>query len=106
VKVSCVHPGGIKTNIVRNARFHKGAYLSLNKDETAAIFDRFIAHTSADKAARIIIAGIKKDKRRIMVGPDAYVYDWLKRLFPVGFQRLMSTKEVPAWMKKKIDKRF
>jgi len=106
VKVSCVHPGGIKTNIVRNARFHKGADLSLNKDETAAIFDRFIAHTSADKAARIIIAGIKKDKRRIMVGPDAYVYDWLKRLFPVGFQRLMSKKEVPAWMKKKIDKRF
>jgi hypothetical protein len=60
-----------------------------------------MAKTTADKAARIIISGIKKDKHRIMVGPDAYVLDWLKRLFPVGFQRLAGRKEAPSWMKKK-----
>ncbi|MGD0820037.1 MAG: SDR family oxidoreductase [Desulfomonilia bacterium] len=102
IKVSCVHPGGIKTNIARNARFYKASDASLSRDEAVAIFDRFMAKTTADKAAKIIISGIKKDKQRIMVGPDAYVLDWLKRLFPVGFQRLAGRKEAPAWMKKTI----
>jgi hypothetical protein len=57
--------------------------------------------TTADKAAQIIIAGIKKNKARIMVGTDAYVYDWLKRLFPVWCQKLSGYKVARAWMKKK-----
>jgi NAD(P)-dependent dehydrogenase (short-subunit alcohol dehydrogenase family) len=105
VKVSCVHPGGIRTNIARNARFHKAADTSLCKEETVMLFDRILARTSADKAARIIISGIKKNKHRIMVGPDAYVCDWLKRLFPVSFQKMMSNQEVPLRMKKKIGSR-
>jgi hypothetical protein len=60
-----------------------------------------MASTTADKAAKIIINGIKKDKARIMVGRDAYVLDWLKRLFPVGFQKLTGRKVAPGWMKKK-----
>jgi NAD(P)-dependent dehydrogenase (short-subunit alcohol dehydrogenase family) len=102
VRVSCVHPGGIKTNIVHNARFYKAADSSLNKAECAELFDRFLAHTSAEKAARIIILGIKKDKARIMIGRDAYLFDWLKRLFPIGFQRMMSNKEVSVRIKNKI----
>ena len=102
VKVSCVHPGGIKTGIARNARFYNASDASLSKDEAVAIFDHVMAKTTADKAAKIIISGIKKDKQRIMVGPDAYVLDWLKRLFPVGFQRLAGRKEAPSWMKKKV----
>ncbi|MCU0577227.1 MAG: SDR family oxidoreductase [Desulfobacterota bacterium] len=101
VKVSCVYPGGIKTSIASNARFFKASDSSLSRDEAVAIFDHVMAKTTADKAARIIISGIKKDKHRIMVGPDAYVLDWLKRLFPVGFQRLAGRKEAPSWMKKK-----
>ena len=50
---------------------------------------------------QIIITGIKKNKLRIMVGTDAYVMDWLKRLFPVGFQKLAGRKIAPAWMRKK-----
>jgi NAD(P)-dependent dehydrogenase (short-subunit alcohol dehydrogenase family) len=101
VKVSCVHPGGIKTNIVRNARFYNSADTSLGRDEKVALFDSFIAKTPADKAAKIIISGIKNNKTRIMVGPDAYLFDWLKRLFPIGFQKLTGRKEAPGWMKKK-----
>ncbi len=89
VRVSCVHPGGIKTNIMRNTRFYKVADPTMDRENAIKAFDRFIAWTSADKAARIIISGIKKNKQRIMVGPDAYVYDWLKRLFPVGLQKLV-----------------
>ncbi len=101
VKVSCVHPGGIKTNIVNTAKFYKASDASLGRDETMAIFNRQIAKMTADKAAKIIITGIKKDKLRIMVGTDAYVYDWLKRMFPVGFQKLTGRKNAPEWMKKK-----
>ena len=101
VKVSCVHPGGIKTNIVNNAKFFKCSDTSISKEEAIAIFSRAIAGTTADKAAKIIIAGIKKDKARIMVGPDAYVMDWLKRLFPVWFQKLAGRKTAPGWLKKR-----
>jgi NAD(P)-dependent dehydrogenase (short-subunit alcohol dehydrogenase family) len=100
VKVSCVHPGGIKTSIINNARFYKASYTALAKEEAATIFAVF-AKTTADKAAKIIISGIKKDKARIMVGSDAYMFDWLKRLFPVGFQKLVGRKAIPGWMKKK-----
>jgi NAD(P)-dependent dehydrogenase (short-subunit alcohol dehydrogenase family) len=101
VKVSCVHPGGIKTNIVNNAKFYKSSDPSLAREESAAVFNRAMTHTMADKAAQIIIAGIKKNKARIMVGTDAYVYDWLKRLFPIWFQKLTGRKIAPAWIKKK-----
>jgi|SRR5208283_1214976 len=100
IKVSCVHPGGIKTNIANNAKFYKASDPSLAREGSLAVFNRVMAKTTADKAAQLIIAGIKKDKARIMVGPDAYVFDWLKRLFPVGFQKLSGRKVAPGWMKK------
>jgi len=89
VRVSCVHPGGIKTNILKNTRFYKVADSSMDHERAIKNFDRSIAWTSPEKAASIIISGIKKNKSRIMVGPDAYIYDFLKRLFPVGFQWLI-----------------
>jgi len=100
ITVSCVHPGGVKTDIARHARFYKVSDGSLSKDEAARLFE-LIARTPADKAAKLIIAGIKKDRPRIMVGPDAYVLDWLKRLFPVGFQKFVGRKDALAWVKKK-----
>ncbi len=88
VRVSCVHPGGIKTNIARNTRFFKGSDPDLSHDEAVAYFDTKMARTSAEKAAQIIIKGIKKNKSRILVGFDAHIIDILQRLFPVMFQRL------------------
>ncbi len=89
VRVSCVHPGGIKTNIVRNARFYKSAGCKMSHAECAKEFDK-IAGTSAGKAADIIVSGILKNKRRILVGPDAYFIDGLTRLFPKGFVRFVA----------------
>lgn len=90
VRVSCVHPGGIKTAIARNARFIKASDPAMTHAEAAAIFDQRIARTSADKAARIIIDGIQKNKTRILVGVDAHIYDLLQRVFPVLWQKLMA----------------
>ena len=61
----------------------------MTQDQSAKEFDK-IAGTSAEKAADIIISGILKNKRRILVGPDAYVFDFLTRLFPKGFVRFVA----------------
>ena len=82
VRVSCVHPGGIKTNIAHNARFCKHVNPDKPHEDVARTFER-IARTTADRAARVIIAGIRKNRRRILIGPDARFMDFQKRLAPV-----------------------
>ena len=66
--VSCtsVHPGGVKTNVVRNARPSRGNTFTGGKshDEMISNFDN-LARTSPEKAAEIIIKGTEKDKMRV-----------------------------------------
>lgn len=90
VKVSCVYPGGVETNIVRNERFHKTSRPEITKEDEAALFEKYVVWISADRAARVIIKGIKKNKPRILVGPDAYFYELITRLAPMTWQKLMS----------------
>jgi NAD(P)-dependent dehydrogenase (short-subunit alcohol dehydrogenase family) len=83
VGVSCVHPGGIQTNIVRNARASEG----VNPARLRARFDR-IALTTPDQAARIILRGVERNRSRILVGPDAYLLDAIPRILGASYQRL------------------
>ena len=75
VTVSCVHPGGIRTNIARAARSAPEV-----RDELAATFDK-LAVTSADRAAMVILRGTVKGKPRILVGADAWGIALLARAF-------------------------
>lgn len=88
IHITSVHPGGIKTNIVRNSRVVKPLSANLSKEQAAARFDK-IAGTTAEKAASIIINGILKNKQRLLVGKDAYVLDLLTRTFPQSFSNLV-----------------
>ena len=95
VKVTTVHPGGIKTNIVRNMSAVEG----FDKDEMVQTFDKRLANTSPQKAARIILDGVRKNKARVLVGPDAKVLDIIVRLTGSGYQRLFSavtTRAMPS----------
>ena len=83
IRVSCVHPGGIRTNIARSARINNALY-SLPRERAVRLYEEELFRTTADEAARVIIAGIKADRRRILVGSDARVIDLLARLFPVA----------------------
>jgi NAD(P)-dependent dehydrogenase (short-subunit alcohol dehydrogenase family) len=74
VSVTCVHPGGIKTNIARNARHATPA--------DAEHFDR-AARTSADEAARIILRAMQRRKRRLFIGIDSKLMQLVKRLLPM-----------------------
>lgn len=82
IHVSCVHPGGIKTNIARNGRVNR-AMFGLTKETATNIYEEKLFRTTADDAAKIIISGIKRNKRRILVGADAKFLDLLTRFFPV-----------------------
>jgi NADP-dependent 3-hydroxy acid dehydrogenase YdfG len=86
VKVTTVHPGGIKTNIVRNMSAVEG----VDKDELVQTFDKRLASTSPQKAARIILDAVRKNKARVLVGPDAKVLDIMVRLTGSGYQRLVT----------------
>ena len=93
VNVSCVHPGGVKTSIVNNARFGARA-LTLSREELSEWFDAR-AKTSAADAARKIIRGLEKNKRRILIGNDASVADKIIRIFPGSYEkRLRLAREV------------
>ena len=86
VKVTCVHPGGIKTAIARNAVAAEG----LDQEELAHFFDKKLASTTAQKAARVILDGVSKNKARVLVGTDAKALDLLARVTGSGYQRLVA----------------
>jgi NAD(P)-dependent dehydrogenase (short-subunit alcohol dehydrogenase family) len=82
VGVSCVHPGGIRTNIARDARATEGT-----AQERASEFAK-IAKTSAEDAARTILRGVEHNRARILIGADARVIDAAPRLLGSAYQRL------------------
>ena len=84
VAVSCVHPGGIRTNIANSARMGK----SENGAAQRQGFDK-LAMTTPDKAAAIIVKGILKNESRILVGPDAWGIDAVNRLLGSAYQPLV-----------------
>jgi butyryl-CoA dehydrogenase len=88
--VSCttVHPGGVKTNIVRTARIHENAADLAGDADLSTQFEK-VALTSPDKAARQILAAVQADRRRTLVGPDAKVIDLIARLPARLYQRLL-----------------
>jgi NAD(P)-dependent dehydrogenase (short-subunit alcohol dehydrogenase family) len=91
--VSCttVHPGGIKTNIARNARIDASvADVAGDVEAARRNFDKAL-FTSPDKAARQILAAVEHDQRRALVGPDAKVIDLLSRLPAAVTQRVVVT---------------
>jgi NADP-dependent 3-hydroxy acid dehydrogenase YdfG len=80
-----VHPGGINTNIVRNARYRKDPEgRGRTQDQMAREFAA-ITMTQPDKAAEIIHRGVEQGKARILVGPDAYMFDALARVTPTHY---------------------
>ena len=88
VSATTVHPGGIRTNIVRNARIDPRSKDVRGRDLVRE-FDRVTA-TKPDKAARVILDGIERDKRRVLIGPDARVFDAISRLPAAFAQRVVA----------------
>jgi NAD(P)-dependent dehydrogenase (short-subunit alcohol dehydrogenase family) len=86
LKVQCVYPGGINTNIVSN---------SIDYTKSADVFKKTL-DKSPTFAAQTIIKGIRKKKTRILIGADARFLDFITRLFPVWGCGLINARLAPA----------
>ena len=86
VKVTCVHPGGIKTNVARNAA------VADNEDQQsfADFFDKRLANKSPDMAAATILRGVAKGHSRVLIGWDAKSLDVLARITGPSYQRVIA----------------
>ena len=90
VSATCVHPGGIKTDIARSSRISdnvKGLLID-NEEQARADFEKLFI-TDADQAARVILRGVRKNRRRVLIGRDAHALDLLVRLLPGAYQALV-----------------
>ena len=93
VSAVTVHPGGIRTNIARNARIRSDpAGRGRTHEQMAAEFEA-ITMTSPEKAAEIICRGVERGKARILVGPDAYAFDALARVAPTHYFDIIAQAE-------------
>ena len=88
-----VHPGGITTNIARNARVRKDPEGRGRTHEQMAAEFEAVTMTSPDKAARLIVRGVERGKARVLVGPDAYVFDTLARVAPTRYYDVINAIE-------------
>ena len=86
VQVTCVHPGGIKTAIARNAGTVEGKDAAV----LAAFFDAKLAKTSPESAAKSILRAVIGNRPRAVVGWDAKALDVLVRVIGPAYQRLIA----------------
>ena len=90
VSATCVHPGGIKTNIARDARFDASVSNFLVKDEASGKrgFEKAFI-TESKTAAKQILSAVRRNQRRVLVGPDAKAIDLMQRTLPTAYQRVL-----------------
>jgi butyryl-CoA dehydrogenase len=89
VSVTTIHPGGIKTNIAKNARIDDNlAEITGDAEKARRDFERIFI-TSPEKAARQILSAVQRDRRRALIGPDAKVIDFVSRLPAVVYQTVL-----------------
>jgi short-subunit dehydrogenase len=87
ISVSCVHPGGVKTNICNDSRIGEKA-TEEEKAQVKKFFDK-ASPTTSDEAAEIIVKGIRERNPRILIGSDARQIDKIQRLFPSKYFSVM-----------------
>ncbi|MEA3140046.1 MAG: hypothetical protein QOK23_2215 [Gammaproteobacteria bacterium] len=89
VRLSVVHPGGVKTNIARKARAGSSLRESSTSNELGDRFER-MARTTASEAAQRIVRGIERNEPRILIGADARFLDIVQRLMPSAYWNLLA----------------
>lgn len=88
VTIHTVHPGGIKTSIVKNSRWVEEDISEKEKEEMTKNFERMFI-TTPESAAATIIKGIQKKKSKIVIGRDGKQLDWIVRLFPTRYSKII-----------------
>jgi NAD(P)-dependent dehydrogenase (short-subunit alcohol dehydrogenase family) len=85
--ISVVCPGGIATAIARNARMATSLPPEVVEKQQARAAK--LLCMPPERAAAVILAGIRRRKPRILVGHDALIVAFLERLIPTGYWSLI-----------------
>lgn len=85
VGVTCVHPGGVATDIVRNAQVAGDVRYA----DVVRRFDAVLARSTPEQAAAAIVRGIRRDRARVLIGADAFAIDALVRVLGPAYQRVI-----------------
>ena len=86
IGVSAMHPGAIRTNIFRAARAQHPDHRALLQQAQTQM-GRF--GTAPERVAAKIESAIRHNRARVRVGPDAYLSDYLARVYPPAISALM-----------------
>jgi len=89
IGVTCVHPGGIKTEIARRGRHYENVHGDTVDTHTVATDFERAARTTAEDAAAAIAGAILKNKRRLLIGADAVAIDVAARSLPTNYDTLV-----------------
>jgi NAD(P)-dependent dehydrogenase (short-subunit alcohol dehydrogenase family) len=91
VSTTSVQPGGVRTNIAQSSRIAKNMVGFMIEDEQQGKdgFEKKFFITTADEAARVILDGVRRNRRRVLIGRDARAADWLARVLPSAYQTLV-----------------
>lgn len=84
VKVFQVHPGPIRTNLLRNTAHDNDTLI----EAWAAAYDK-AAPTSSEQAAQTILSGIQRGNIRIVFGYKTKLLDRIARLLPHLYHRFI-----------------
>lgn len=90
VSATCVHPGGIRTNIANAARMNDSIRsLGMNPEKAGKQFNKLL-RTPPEEAARQILEAVRNNDRRLLIGNDAKVLELIQRIMPAGYQRVVA----------------
>lgn len=80
VGISVVHPGGVRTRIVEDARVAAGAPGVEGMDAVRRFFERYAV--PPERVAAAIVGAIEDERHRVLVCPETVAFDWLRRVAP------------------------
>ncbi|OTG79693.1 short-chain dehydrogenase [Acinetobacter sp. ANC 5054] len=87
VSATCVHPGGIQTNIANSARMSDSIRsLGMNPTKASKAFNK-VLKTPPEVAAQVILDAVRQDKRRVLIGNDAKIIDLIQRIAPTHYAK-------------------
>ncbi|MDI2029249.1 SDR family NAD(P)-dependent oxidoreductase [Saccharopolyspora sp. TS4A08] len=95
VKVTVVHPGGVRTNIASAGLEEARRRGEVTPEDEARVrtYNEKLLKMPPQQAARIVVDGVEAGKERVLVGNDAKLVDLLVRLLPRFYPALAAKFE-------------
>jgi short-subunit dehydrogenase len=98
IVVTTVYPGGVRTNIARDARV-PARFDPKRRDAMIAGFDK-LARTTPEYAAARIVRGVERGEQRIILGRGSKLMAAIAWLVPVRYWRIVDRPLAPMALRK------